>query len=55
VKKEEYFLGLDADHTDSLWHRNLNIKDGEDLLVQWKDNVIAFRGKEVRKLRLQDS
>jgi hypothetical protein len=35
MKSEEYFLGLNGDPFPSIWHRNYNIKDGEDLLIQW--------------------
>lgn len=34
-KKEEVLLGKKADKMKSLWHRNLNLKDGEDILIQW--------------------
>lgn len=35
MQSEEYYLGMNGDHYPSIWHRNYNIKDGEDLLVQW--------------------
>lgn len=52
VKKEEQLLGLKAEEWPTAWHRNYNIKDGEDLLVQWQDNTIYFRGREVRQITL---
>lgn len=48
VKKEEVLLGKRADKMNSLWHRNLNLKDGEDILIQWEYNKIFFRGRELR-------
>lgn len=52
VKKEEQLLGLKAEEWPTAWHRNYNIKDGEDLLVQWHENTIYFRGREVRQIVL---
>lgn len=55
MRKEEYFLGLDAEQLSSLWHRNYNLKDGEDLLVQWGGNRLKLRGKEVREVALGEA
>lgn len=35
IKKDEYLLGVNGEKLESIWHRNYNIKDGEDLLIQW--------------------
>lgn len=48
IQKEEVLLGKRADNMKSLWHRNLNLKDGEDILIQWDYNKILLRGKDLK-------
>lgn len=52
IKKEEFLMGKTAVEMNSLWHRNFNIKDGEDILIQWSHNKIYFRGHETKELSL---
>ena len=37
---------------DSVWHRNINIKEAEDVLVQWNHHNIFFRYKELKQMSL---
>jgi hypothetical protein len=50
VFKEELLLGQGAEAMESAWQRNFNIKDEEDILLQWQHDSLFLRGKEPRPL-----
>lgn len=43
---------MNADKLPTIWHRNYNIKDGQDLIIQWLKNKIYLRGKELNVITL---
>lgn len=52
LRKEEYLVGTTVEEMKSVWQRNFNIKDAEDLFIQWNQQTIYLRGRETQTVTL---